>query len=66
MQIRDPFSPAKNDFTAKGPDSFRKNIVTREAPVYTKTVNYIINNAKRERQREGGENGGGDEFEEME
>ncbi len=65
LQARDIFATAKYQFTAEGANFYRESRFTREAPVYTVTLNYSINNYKR--QRQGGENmGGGDGgFEEM-
>ncbi|MBN1541276.1 TonB-dependent receptor [candidate division KSB1 bacterium] len=64
-QVRDVFSTGKFEFTAEGRDFYRYSYFTREAPIYSLTVNYLINNYKQKRQRENGDNGMEMEFEEM-
>lgn len=65
LQIRDVFATGKYEGLSSGPDFYREFYFTREAPVYTLTLNYLINNFKRERQGgEGMDNGGGG-FDEM-
>ncbi len=66
LQARDIFATAKYHFISEGPDFYRENTFTREAPVYTITLNYSINNYKRQRQGNGGgENMDQGGFEEM-
>ena len=55
LQITDLFKTGKFEFFAEGADFYRYNRFTREAPMYTITLNYILNNYKMERKRNGEE-----------
>jgi len=65
LQVRDLFATAEFEFTSEGRDFYTHTVFTREAPVYTITLNYYINNYNRQRQqqRSGGDMDEG--FEEM-
>lgn len=64
LQARDLLSTAKYEYSSEGRDFYRKSQFTRESPIFTLTVNYLINNYKRERGGMGS-NGGGMGFDEM-
>jgi len=64
-QVRDVFSTGKFESVAEGWDFYRYSYFTHEAPLYSLTVNYLINNYKQKRQRENGDNDLEMEFEEM-
>ncbi len=59
FQVNDFLKTGKFEFYAQGVDFYRYNRFTREAPVYTVTLNYTFNNYKRERRG----NGSGEEEE---
>lgn len=55
VQVNDLFKTGRFEFFAEGADFYRYNRFTREAPMYTITLNYILNNYKMERRRNGDE-----------
>jgi outer membrane cobalamin receptor len=59
-QVRDVFATAKYEFTSEGPGFYSYKEFTREAPQYSITLNYLINNYKPERQQNGNGGDGGE------
>ena len=66
FQVRDVFATAKYEGLSSGPDFYREFYFTRESPVYTLTLSYLINNFKRDRRGSGqGVDAGGGGFDDM-